>query len=42
MLKYFDVNNKCKNFLVHNKKLLEAYNVIWDKLSNLSEKKYDC
>ena len=26
--KYFDNNNKCINFLVQNKKLLEAYNAI--------------
>ena len=26
--KYFDGNNKCMSFLVHNKKLLKAYNAI--------------
>ena len=40
--KYFDDNNKCTNLLVKNKKLLEAYNPIWDKISNLLEKGFDC
>ena len=30
------------NFLVHNKKLFEAYNAIWDKISNPLEKGFDC
>ena len=41
MLKCFDVNDKCKNFLVDNKKLLEVYNVIWNKFGNLSDKGFD-
>ena len=41
MLKCFDVNDKCKNFLVDNKKLLEVYNLIWNKFGNLSEKGFD-
>ena len=41
-VKYFDNNNKCINFLVQNKKLLEAYNAIQDKFSNLLEKGFDC
>ena len=27
--KYFDGNNKCMSFLVHNKKILKAYSAIW-------------
>ena len=37
-VKYFDSNNKCMNFLVHNKELLKKYNAIWDKISNLLKK----
>ena len=37
-----DGNNKCMNFSVDDEKLLEAYNVLWDKISNLLEKEFDC
>ena len=40
-----DGNNKCMNFSVDDEKLLEAYNaynVLWDKISNLLEKGFDC
>ena len=39
--KYFDNNNNYMNLLVHDKKLLEKYNKIWDKTSNLLNKGSD-
>ena len=37
-MKHFDNNNKYINFLVYDKKLLQKYNEIWDKISNLLKK----
>ena len=39
--KYFDINNKYVNLLVHDKKLLKRYNEILDKISNLLQKGFD-
>ena len=40
-VKYFDSNNKYMNFLVNDKELLEKYNKIWYKISNLLKKGFD-
>ena len=38
-VKYFDDdNNKCVNFLINDKGLLEKCNTIWNKISNLLKK----
>ena len=37
-VKYFDNSNKFINLLVHVKELLQKYNEIWDKISNLLKK----
>ena len=40
-VKYFDSNNKYMIFLVHDEELLKKYNEIWDKISNLLQKRFD-
>ena len=40
-VKYFDDNNKYMNFVVHDKDVLNKYNEIWDKISNLLKKWFD-
>ena len=40
-IKYFNNNNNYINFLVHDKELLQKYNKIWDKISNLLTKGFD-
>ena len=37
-VRYFDINNKCINLLVHDKELLKEYNELLDKVSNLLKK----
>ena len=32
--KYFDKNNKYMNLLVNDKKILEKYNKIWNKIKS--------
>ena len=32
---------KCMSFLIKNKKLLEKYNEIWKKVSNIIEKNFE-
>ena len=39
--KYFDNNNKCMSLLANDEELLQTYNNIWDKISNLLDKKFD-
>ena len=39
--KHFDNDDKCINFLVTDKELLEKYNKIWDKIKNLFKKEFD-
>ena len=36
--KYFDKNNKCINFLVSDRKMLEKYSEIWNKIKSLIKK----
>ena len=40
-VKYFDSNNKYMIFLVHDEELLKKTNEIWDKISNLLQKRFD-
>ena len=40
-IKYFDDNNKCMSLIAHDKELLQKHNSIWDKISNLLDKKFD-
>ena len=39
--KCFENNNKYITFLVHDKELLQKYNDIWDKISNLLKEGFD-
>ena len=39
--KYFDKNNKFMNILVHDKKILEKYNKIWNKIKILFKKEFN-
>ena len=38
--KYFDKNNKYINFLVSDKKILEKYSEIWNKIKSLIKKNW--
>ena len=40
--KYFNNNDKCINSVVHNKKLIKAYNAILNRVSSLMKKWFDC
>ena len=35
------VKNKCMSFLIKDEKLLEKYNKIWKKVSNITKKEFD-
>ena len=37
-VKYFDSNSKCMNLLLRDEEMLNEYNEICDKISNLLEK----
>ena len=37
-VKYFDNNNKYINLIIYDKELLQKYNEVWDKISNLLKK----
>ena len=39
--KYFDKTNKCMNLLVNDKKMLEKYNKIWNKIKSLFKKEFN-
>ena len=39
--KYFDKNNKYMNLLVNDKKILEKYNKIWNKIKSLFKKEFN-
>ena len=39
--KYFDKNNKYINFLVSDKKILEKYSEIWNKIKRLIKKEFN-
>ena len=39
--KYFDKNSKCINLLVNDKKILEKYFEIWNKIKSLIKKEFN-
>ena len=39
--KFFDKNNKCVNLLVNDQEMWKTNNEIWDKITNLFERKFD-
>ena len=39
--KQFDKNNKYMNLLVNDKKILEKYSEIWNKIKSLSKKEFN-
>ena len=39
--KYFDKNSKCINLLVNDKKILEEYFEIWNKIKSLIKKEFN-
>ena len=38
-VKHFENNSKCINVLLHDRVLLKKYYEIWDKISNLFQKR---